>query len=90
MATTVLIGWALVVASIGAGLYYCALGLAAIKHLPSATEQDRVVGWTLWWFLESDRYDEQGKNLCRRGANVFALAWGLAVPGYYLALRSQH
>lgn len=88
MATTALIGWSLVVASLGAGLCYCVLGLAAIKHLPKATEQDRVLGWALWWFLEADRYDDQGKNLCRRGAMVFAVAWGLAIPGYYLALRS--
>lgn len=70
------------------GLYYCALGIAALKHLPDATEQDRVVGWTLWWFLEAARYDEQGKRLCRRGATVFVVAWVLPVPGYYFALRS--
>jgi hypothetical protein len=69
-------------------VYYCALGIAALKHLPEATEQDRVVGWSLWWFLDAARYDEQGKSLCRRGSAVFAVAWGLAVPGYYLALRT--
>jgi hypothetical protein len=88
MATTVHLGWALVATSIGAGLYYCALGIAALKHLPDATEQDRVVGWTLWWFLEAARYDEQGKHLCKRGATVFAIALVLAISGYYLALRS--
>lgn len=87
MGTAALVGWLLVGASVAAGLYYCALGIAALKHLPNATEQDRVVGWTLWWFLESDRYDEGGKQLCRRGGTVFAIAWCLAVPGYYLALR---
>lgn len=46
-------GWILVAASIVAGLYYCALGISALLHLPDASEQDRVVGWTLWWFLES-------------------------------------
>lgn len=85
---TVLFGWGLVAASIVAGLYYCALGIAALKHLPNATEQDRVVGWTLWWFLEATRYDDHGKRLCRRGATVFAIAWGLAIPGYFFALRS--
>lgn len=84
---TALLGWTSVAASIAAGLYYCALGIAALKHLPNATEQDRVVGWTLWWFLEAARYDEEGKGLCRRGAAAFAVAWGLAVPGYYFALR---
>lgn len=88
MGTTVLLGWTFVTASIVAGVYYCALGIAALKLLPNATEQDRVVGWTLWWFLEAARYDEQGKTLCRRGATAFAGAWSLAVPGYYFALRS--
>jgi hypothetical protein len=88
MGMTALLGWTLVAASIVAGLYCCALGIAALKHLPNATEQDRVVGWTLWWFLGAARYDEQGKSLCRRGATVFAIALGLAVPGYYFALRS--
>jgi hypothetical protein len=87
MHTSVIFGWVLVGASIAAGLYYCALGIAALKHLPTATEIDRVVGWTAWWFLEKDRYDDEGQRLCRRGAVLFALAWALAVPGYYLALR---
>ena len=73
--------------SIGAGLYYCALGIAALKHLSNANTQDRLIGWTLWWFMEPDRYDDIGKRICRRGAFVFAIAWGLAAPGYYLALR---
>ena len=83
-----LLGWILLAASIAAGAYYCTLGMAALRHLPGASEQDRVVGWTLWWFLEAKRYDDSGKQLCRRGAAVFAFAWFLAVPGYYLALRS--
>lgn len=74
-----IVGWILVAASIVAGLYYCALGIAALKHLPNATEQDRVVGWTLWWFLDSSRYDAAGKLLCRRGGLIFAIAWALAV-----------
>ena len=87
MESTALLGWALVAASIVAALYNCALAIAARKHLDKAIEQHRVVDWTLWWFLEADRYDEQGKRLCRRGATVVAIAWCLAVPGYYLALR---
>jgi hypothetical protein len=87
MGTVALIGWLLVAGSVVAGVYYFMLGVAALKHLPDATEQDRVVGWTLWWFLESARYDEAGKRLCKRGGAISALAWGLAIPGYYLALR---
>lgn len=69
------------------GLYYAFLGLVALKHLRIATESEKSVGWTLWWFLEADRYDEVGKKICRRGSIVFAVAWCLAAPGYYLALR---
>jgi hypothetical protein len=87
MGTVTAVGWLLVAASILAGVYYCYLGISALKHLPDATQQDRVVGWTLWWFLESSRYDEAGKVLCRRGGVIFTIAWALAVPGYYLALR---
>ncbi len=87
METAVLVGWLLVAASIVSATYYCVLGIAALKHLSNATEHDRVVGWTLWWFLEAARYDETGKQLCQRGAAVFALTWCLAIPGYYLALR---
>ena len=84
----VIFAWLLVAASCVLGAYYCALGITALKHLPEATQIDRVVGWTLWWFLDADRYDIEGKLLCRRGARVFAAAWCLAVPGYYLALRN--
>ena len=87
METSALIGWLLVAASIAASFYYCALGISALRHLPKSTEIDRVVGWTLWWFLGESRYDEEGKRLCRRGGVVFAIAWALAVPGYYLAFR---
>ena len=86
MDTVALIGWFLVASSVVAGGYYCALGIAALKHLPEATEQDRVVGWSLWWFLESARYDDTGQRLCKRGGAIFAGAWALAIPGYYLAL----
>ena len=87
MRTTEIVGWMLVAASIAAGLYYSALGIAALRHLSGATQMDRVFGWTSWWFLERARYDEEGKRLCRRGAIVFALAWALAAPGYYLLMR---
>ena len=87
MNAAVLIGWILVAASIVAGVYYSVLGILALKHLPDFTKQDRFVGWTLWWFVEVDRYDEAGKHLCRCGGTIFVLALCLAVPGYYLALQ---
>jgi predicted cobalt transporter CbtA len=65
-----------------AGLLASGLGLAALKHLPAATESDRVVGWTLWWWVNTKRYDSEGQRLCRRGGWVFAVGavcWILAV-----------
>jgi hypothetical protein len=88
MGTSVITGWILVLASLIGGAYYCALGIAALKHLSDATALDRSIGWTLWWFLEESRYDDEGRRLCRRGAVVFMIAWSFAVPGYYLALRT--
>ena len=86
MGTTVIIGWGLVAASIVSGIYCCALGIAALRHLPTAKEMDRVIGWTLWWFLEWERYDDEGKRLCNRGGWAFIITLFLAVPGYYLAM----
>jgi hypothetical protein len=59
-----------------AGLVYAGLGIAALKHLRQASGTDRTVGWTLWWFTESDRYDEEGQRLCRIGGVV--LLFGVA------------
>ena len=70
--------WPLILGSIGtfAGLAYAGLGIAALKHLPRATETDQTVGWTLWWFTESDSYDGVGRVLCRVGG--FMLLLGIA------------
>ena len=64
------------------GLVYAAMGVVALKYLRSATETDRVVGWSLWWWTEASRYSEAGQNLCRRGAWMFgaaALFWVFAI-----------
>jgi hypothetical protein len=57
-----------------AGIAYAGLGIAALRHLPSADSTDRVFGWSLWWFAESSRYTAEGKALCRKGAIAFAVA----------------
>lgn len=65
-----------------AGLYLCGLGIAALKYLPNLSEVNRTVGWTLWWWLDWKRYEEEGRKLCRKGGWVFILAiacWLLAV-----------
>jgi predicted cobalt transporter CbtA len=50
-----------------AGLIASGLGLAALNHLPAATKTDRVVGWTLWWWLDTKRYDSEGQRLLDSG-----------------------
>jgi len=64
-----------------AGVVYAALGHMALRHLREATEVDRAVGWSLWWFAERDRYNPEGQRLCRLGLIAFVvgtaswLAW---------------
>ncbi len=61
-----------------AGLLYTALGLFALRHLAGATDADRTVGWSLWWFSERERYSPRGQRLCTLGAVAFAvgaLSW---------------
>ena len=65
-----------------AGLLASGPGLVALKHLPVATETDRVVGWTLWWWVDTKRYDSEGQRLCRQGGWTFAfgaVCWVLTV-----------
>jgi hypothetical protein len=65
---------ALAVAGTLFGLAYSVLGIMALKHLNGASEADRVVGWSLWWFTDGNRYSPAGKRLCRLGGITFACA----------------
>ena len=49
------------------GIWYAVLGISAIKHLRDADQIDKTVGWSLWWCLDNDRYDDEGRRLCKRG-----------------------
>jgi len=72
----------LALAGSAAGLAYAVLGITALRHLPGATQADRAVGWSLWWWSEAERYDDEGKRLCRRGGLLFgaaALCWVASV-----------
>ncbi|MES2581931.1 MAG: hypothetical protein V4627_04380 [Pseudomonadota bacterium] len=65
-----------------AGLTVSGLGITALNHLSTATEADRTIGWSLWWWLDKKRYDSVGQRLCDRGAWAFSLGavcWILAV-----------
>ncbi len=59
-----------------AGLIYASLGIIALRHLPDATEVDKTVGWTLWWFVERRRYTPAGQRLCTYGAITAMAATG--------------
>ena len=56
------------------GVAYAILGLMSIKHLKDGDATDKYVGWSLWWFLDSKRYSQPGKILCKYGAYVGAAA----------------
>jgi hypothetical protein len=75
-----------VVASI-LGVYYSALGVAAIRHLQSPSEADKVVGWTLWWCLESNRYDADGQRFCKQGQVVVLVCVALWIACFVVAHR---
>lgn len=55
------------------GIWYSVLGISAIKHLHNADEIDKAAGWSLWWCLDLNRYDQEGRQLCKKG-QLLALA----------------
>jgi hypothetical protein len=57
-----------------AGLAWAVLGVCALKYLPSASEDDRTYGWSLWWFVDGARYVGRGKRLCQLGWLAFIVA----------------
>jgi hypothetical protein len=66
------------------GLWYAWLGIKALQHLDSATEVDKTVGWSLWWCFDVSRYDDAGKQLCKRGQVAASLAVVLWIAVYLL------
>jgi len=64
------------------GLYYAFLGIAAIKYLRNADQVDKVVGWTLWWCFDTERYAEEGRRLCKRGQVVAFASIALWIAVY--------
>jgi hypothetical protein len=49
------------------GIWYVVLGIFAIKHLRDADQIDKAMGWSLWWCLDVKRYDDKGRQLCKKG-----------------------
>ena len=82
--TTVQVAFAL--AGSMAGLAYALLGLSALRHLPSASETERSVGWSLWWFLNYRSYKPEGQRLCIGGGALFALGAACWLAAYFVSL----
>jgi len=60
-----------------AGALYSILGLLASRHPASSTSLsgvDKVVGWTLWWWIEGYKYNPKGRRLCAIGGVLFVIA----------------
>ena len=57
----------LIIFGVICGLAYAFLGIAVTKHMSHPTYFDKYIGWSLWWFLERERYSEKGKKYCDIG-----------------------
>lgn len=78
----------LVLVSLVAGVGYAALGLRARGHLSdAASASDRSIGWLFWWSFATERYDDEGKKLCRRAQALAILIMGLYATWYWLLIR---
>jgi hypothetical protein len=70
-----------------AGLAYAILGITAARHrkdAATASEVDRTINWSLWWFIEKDRYDAHGQRLCSLGAVTAVICAAAWVLRYFL------
>lgn len=59
-----------------AGLVYVSLGIAALKHVKDqldVSDVDRVAGWSLWWWIERQKYNQRGQQLCLVGGVAFGI-----------------
>lgn len=65
-----LFGGIIILAFIILPIYYCYLGIDAIKYLNHSDQVDKVVGWALWCCLELSRYSKKGKKNCIKGQLV--------------------
>ncbi len=67
------------------GFGYVFLGIIAVKHMNKPTYFDRYIGWSLWWFLERDKYNSVGKKYCSIGmmlAAIGGISWILYFVKY--------
>jgi hypothetical protein len=64
------------------GIWYAVLGVQAIKYLHNADQIDKAVGWSLWWCFDLNRYDEEGRRLCKKGQLLAFAAAALWIAVY--------
>lgn len=78
----------LLVASLTLGLSYMMLGFKARSHLnDDASESERSIGWLFWWSFAKDKYDDEGKRLCRQGQALACAILALYAAWYFVLLR---
>lgn len=78
----------LVLVSLLAGAGYTALGLRAHGHLnDAASDSDRSIGWLFWWSFATERYNDEGKKLCRRAQALALFIIGLYAVWFWLLIR---
>ena len=79
---------ALLLLSVVFGGTYTLLGLRALDHLtPEASKMDRQVGWLFWWSFDKDKYDGEGKGLCKKGDLIFFPLIACYIAWFVLLLK---
>jgi hypothetical protein len=80
--------WIVLIASVVFGMTYTVMGWKARDHLTEkASDSDRTVGWLFWWSFAMDKYDEEGKKLCKQGQVLAILLLGLYATWYFILLK---
>ena len=78
----------LLLLSVGFGGSYTLLGLKAHGHLTAeASKMDRQIGWLFWWSFDKDKYDAEGKRICKKGDLIFFPLIACYIAWYVLILK---
>ena len=76
----------LIFTGVFSGVVYSILGILAVKHIKDPTYVEKYINWTLWWCLDRNRYDRDGKIYCTIGSSI-ALVGFLSWVIFYLIDR---
>jgi hypothetical protein len=78
----------LILLSLWCGVSYMLLGLKARDHLTAeASGSDRSIGWLFWWSLDKDKYDAEGKRICRSGDLLLLPGFACWIAWYIVLFR---